>query len=72
MKDNVALLRSVNDMRKRKHELDRQIMLMDHYNKKDGPGFEEGLQNEQRKEIELMDMTIAKYQAELEQVQIEN
>ena len=61
MKDNVALLRSVNDMRKRKHELDRQIMLMDHYNKKDGPGFEEGLQNEQRKEIELMDMTIAKY-----------
>lgn len=43
-------------------------MLMDHYNKKDGPGFEEGLHNEQRKEIELMDMTIAKYQSELEQV----
>ena len=43
-----------------------------HKNQGDGAGFEDGFQNEQRKEIELMDMTIQKYQDELQQVQMEN
>jgi len=63
MKDNVYLIKRINEMIKEKQELKKQIKLMQrHKNQGDGSGFEEGFQNEQRKEIELMDMTIAKYQ----------
>ena len=69
MKDNVYLIRRINEMRKEEHELMKQIKLLERG--EEGIG-DEASQNEQRRDLELMDLTIAKYQNELEGVQLEN
>ena len=70
MKDNVYLIKRINEMRMEKHELQKQIEVL--RRGMPGSGNDEAFQNEQRKEAELMDMTIQKYQEELAQVQHEN
>lgn len=57
-------------MKKEKHELQKQIELL--RRGASGIGNEEAYNNEQRKDLELMDRIIAKYQQELEQAQVEN
>lgn len=58
MKDNVELIKRINEMRKEEQELQKDIKLMKQY--KDGTDFSEDFQDEQRKELELMDFTIAR------------
>lgn len=70
MKDNVELIKRINEMRKEEQELQKDIKLMKLY--KDRTDFSEDFQDEQRKELELMDFTIQRIQGELEQAQIEN
>ena len=64
MKDNVELITRINEMKKEEHELCKQIKLL----KRGVPGNtdDERYQSEQRKELELMDMRINKYEMELE------
>ena len=50
-------------MRQEKHEFEKQIEVL--MKGMPGSGNDEAFQNEQRKEAELMDMTIQKYQEEL-------
>lgn len=74
MKDNVYLIKRINEMRKEEHELQKQIILCKKY--KSGELFGDVNNNAHRtgqvKELELMDLTIQKYQQELEQAQIQN
>ena len=58
MKDNVELIKRINEMRKEEQELNKDIKLMKQY--KNGTDFSEDYQDEQRKELELMDFTIAR------------
>ena len=70
MKDNVYLITRINEMRKEEQETTKQIKILQ-CGMPDGASDEQ-YQNEQRKDLELMDLTIARYQQELEQTQIEN
>ena len=73
MKDNVYLIKRINEMRKEEHEYRKQIEVLERAKHgMPGSGNDDAFHNEQRKEAELMDMTIAKYQEELAQVQNEN
>ena len=70
MKDNVYLIKRINEMRKEEHEYQKQIAVLERG--MPGSGNDEAFQNEQRKEAELMNMTIQKYTEELQQAQLEN
>ena len=63
MKDNVYLIKRINEMRKEEHEYQKQITVLERG--MPGSGNDEAFQNEQRKEAELMNMTIQKYTEEL-------
>merc|ERR1712060_110842 len=65
MKDNVYLLKSINAMRHEEHNLEKQIKIL----RRGMPGSagDEAYKNEQRKEMEMIDLTIQKYSQEIEQ-----
>ena len=59
MKDNVYLIKRINEMRKEEQEYRKQIAVLERAKHgMPGGGTDEAFQNEQRKEAELMDMTI--------------
>ena len=59
MKDNVYLIKRINEMRKEEQEFRKQIAVLERAKHgMPGGGTDEAFQNEQRKEAELMDMTI--------------
>ena len=66
----MELITRINEMKKEEHELHKQIQLL----KRGVPGSADDtrFQNEQRKELELMDMAINKYEMELEAASREN
>ena len=75
MKDNVYLIKRINEMRKEEHEYRKQIEVLERAKHGGMPGMgneEGGFQNEQRKEMELMDMTIARCREELALTEQEN
>ena len=67
MNDNVYLIKRINEMRKEEHELQKQIEVLSRGAA--GTGNEEMYENEQRKDLELMDLTIDKWRQELDEAQ---
>ena len=73
MKDNVTLIKRINEMRKEKHHLEKDKELLTRYaDRLPGSVTDEAMQNEQRKELELIEMRLQDFQMQYEQLQAEN
>ena len=70
MKDNVALIRSINQMRQEQHSYEKQIKIL----RRGMPGntSDETSQNEHRKAVEMLDFTIQKLTEEYSEEQAHN
>ena len=70
MKDNVALISAINTKVKEKHTLMQHIRICQRG--LPNSSADEAIMNEQRKELEIQDITIMNFKQEIEQLELEN